>query len=279
MKNTLLTFLFSAISFCALAQAFPPFSEKTFNDMMSRYQKETAQFLKTQTAPDFIFVGTDNAVMTTKELLELAESSIFLTNEFSNLKIRQYGNMAIVTGTWAHSHQLKQDKNIILAFKELVTEVFVTQSAKWMYVSHQSSTIIAPKADEEAVIKKVIEKETQSFIDRDAAAMIACHGNQPYSLLLVTESGNVHYNTNEKTNQPAALQGFIKTLGKPDGSSFKNTGYKIQVNGTSAFAYYDEITTAKDGKIAHFHEVRYLEKIGNDWKIIYVGGVQDEPKK
>jgi nitrogen fixation protein FixH len=141
-----------------------------------------------------------------------------------------------------------------------------------------TNLVFAQNADEMA-IKTVIEKETQSFNDRDAATMIACHANQPYALMLVTENGNVHYSTNEKNNQPEGLQGLISSLGAPNGDSFKNMNYNIRVNGTAAFAYFDQVATSKAGKTQHFHEVRYLEKFGNDWKIIYVGAVQDEPKK
>ena len=52
----------------------------------------------------------------------------------------------------------------------------------------------AQSKDEEA-IKAVCEKETQSWNNRDAEGMISCHANKPYSLMLVAESGNVHYTT------------------------------------------------------------------------------------
>jgi Domain of unknown function (DUF4440) len=261
MKNTLITFLFSVISLCALAQAFPPFSEKTFNDMMGSYQKETAQFLKTQTAPDFIFVGTDNAVMTTKELLGLAEAADFLTNEFSNLKIRQYGNMAIVTGTWSHSHQLKQDKRVILAFKELVTEVFVTQSGKWMYVSHQSSTIVTPKADDEAAIKKAIENESSQFhINPDRNVFL-----QSWNMVdgtTISYSGKGGMTTLSGKDMKAAAEKGVIPKANGEVTTFSN--YLVRANGNIGWATFDQ-TSAK-GIVTH--EFRCMEKVGNDWKIV-----------
>ena len=60
---------------------------------------------------------------------------------------------------------------------------------------------------------------------------------------------------------------------KPDGATFSNTGYVIHINQNFAFVYYDQTNTTKDGSKNYAHEVRNLEKINGEWKLIYVGGV------
>jgi hypothetical protein len=132
--------------------------------------------------------------------------------------------------------------------------------------------------DEEA-IKAVCEKETQSWNNRDAEGMISCHANKPYSLMLVAESGNVHYTTAKSSeDSEKSVKELVKMMGQPNGETFINLGYVIHINGTSAFVYYDQIVTTKDGTKTNFHEVRNLEKMDGSWKIIYVGAVGYKPE-
>lgn len=132
---------------------------------------------------------------------------------------------------------------------------------------------------DEAAIKAVCEKETQSFNNRDADGMLSSHANKPYSLMLVAESGNVHYTTakSERENEKS-IKELVKMMGPPNGETFLNSGYVIHVNGASAFTYYDQVVTTKDGTKTNFHEVRNLEKLDGKWKIVYVGAVKFNPE-
>jgi hypothetical protein len=129
--------------------------------------------------------------------------------------------------------------------------------------------------NDEAAIRAVCEKETQSWNNRDAEGMISCHANTSYSLLLVVENGNVHYITAKSdVDSEKSIRDLVKIMGEPSGDTFLNYGYVIHINGSSAFAYYDEKVKAEDGKETNFHEVRNLEKMDGKWKIIYVGAVE-----
>jgi hypothetical protein len=135
------------------------------------------------------------------------------------------------------------------------------------------------QSKEEEAIKTVCEKETQSFNNRDADGMISCHANKPYSLMLVAESGNVHYTTAKSTSDSEkSIKDLMAMMGPPNGETFLNTGYVVHINGTSAFTYFDQEVTAKDGTKTNFHEVRNLEKMDGKWKIIYVGAVGFKPE-
>lgn len=132
--------------------------------------------------------------------------------------------------------------------------------------------------DEEA-IKAVCMKETQSFINRDADGMVACHVNKPYSLMLVAESGNVHRMTAKSdAENEKSMRELITTMGPPNGETFVNSGYVVHINGMSAFTYYDQVITTKDGIKTNTHEVRNLEKMDGKWKIFYVGAVKFNPE-
>ena len=66
--RTLITFLLSAISLFATAQTF---NKKTFKDMMTRFGKAPAQYLKTEAVPDFMLVSTNGHVFNIESLLAL----------------------------------------------------------------------------------------------------------------------------------------------------------------------------------------------------------------
>jgi ketosteroid isomerase-like protein len=277
MKTIHITILLLATSLMSFSQV--AFTEKTFNDMMGRYQKETVEFLKTETTPDFIFLGVGGEPKNREAFITFVQGSdAFLTNDFSNLKIRQYGNTAILTGLWNHSHRLKHDNNVV-SYKESVTETFINQNGKWLFASHQGGLAPMIKAEEEAAIKSVIEKETTTWNARDTEGFVSCWANVPYAVQLVAHgvaqsNSGVAFSTNEKKNLPELVKGMFAGMGKPDGSTFKSDNYVIRVNGNSAFVHYDQTNTATDNKTNTYHEVRYLEKVNSDWKIVYVGAVK-----
>lgn len=132
----------------------------------------------------------------------------------------------------------------------------------------------AQSADE-AAIKAVIERETQAYHNADAAAMIDCWANVPQSLqhgAYLTAEGKyeIFRNTNEKTDLPEKVKKGAADA-KPDGITFQNTDYVFRITGNAAFVQYEQTETDPKGTKTYAHEVRYLEKIGGQWKIIYVG--------
>lgn len=142
----------------------------------------------------------------------------------------------------------------------------------FLLVLSGSSVFGFSQTGDEAAIKSVIEKETQAFSKMDAEGMISCWANTAYAMSLVYYGSGIWRQTNEKMDLPARYRTLMK-MAKPDGSSFSNAGYVIHIGGNLAFVYYDQITTAVDGSKAFAHEVRNLEKIDGEWKLIYVGGV------
>jgi ketosteroid isomerase-like protein len=259
MKKLITTLLFSAFSLLAFAQS--TFTEKMFNDMMGRYQKETTLFLKTETSPNFIFLGSDGQTMNYEQFLAFVQGGTFITNEFTNLKIRQFDNTAIVTGIWSHSHQLKHD-NSIVSYKESVTETFAQQNGKWLLVSHQGTVAPTVKADEEAAIKAVIEKETATWRAGDIKDHADCWQPQPYSRILIAM-------TDGSTLDVAAAFMLNPTPGiMGNGGVSVNTNYRISINGNTAWSSHDQETTEKDGTKSNTLEIRMLEKINGAWKIV-----------
>jgi Domain of unknown function (DUF4440) len=260
MKKLTTTLLFTALSLLAFAQS--TFTEKIFNDMMGRYQKEAIEFLKTETTPDFLFIGVSGEAVNKQDFIAFAGgASAFPTSEFSNIKIRQYGSTSIVTGIWAHSHLLKHD-NSVVSYEESVTETFVQQNGKWLLASHQGNVAPIVKADEEAAIKAVIEKETATWRAGNIKGHADCWQAQPYSRILMSSlDGTVRDVTVAFILNPTpGIMG--------GGGNSVNTDYRISISGNTAWSSHNQETTDKDRTKSYTYEVRMLEKINRAWKIV-----------
>ena len=168
MKKTTLALLFSAISLLSFAQS--AFTEKVFNDMMVRYGKDPMQFLKTETDPSFMLVGTSGHVFDYKGITALIESMTTETSVFSDVKVRQFGTTGIATGLWEHSHKSKKDGSVT-AYKELFTYVFSDQKGKWIMVSAQHSEAPVYRVADEKQIQAGADAFIKSWNNHDFSDM------------------------------------------------------------------------------------------------------------
>jgi ketosteroid isomerase-like protein len=191
-------------------------------------------------------------------------------------KVKIYGNNAVADLEQTTTHKngsVHKEHNIVLLEKE---------ADAWKVMGYSVHGLQKDKKEDSVAVVKVIEKETQSWHDRDADGRIACVANVPYTVMLVhhgviTSNNGVAYATNEKTNAPEAIKTQTAGMGKPNGSSFKNNNYVVTIRGGTAFVSYDETTTAADGTKQYAHAVRNLERIDGLWKLTYIGGVFYKP--
>ena len=118
------------------------------------------------------------------------------------------------------------------------------------------------KIDETASIKSVIEKETAAWRAGDIKGHANCWHIQPYTRILIsTEDGTaLDISPNIIINPTPDIMG--------DKSVSVNTNYKIGVNGNNALSTHDQVTTKLDGTKLYSYEMRILEKISGEWKIV-----------
>ena len=118
------------------------------------------------------------------------------------------------------------------------------------------------KMDETSAIKAVIEKETTTWRLGDIKGHAACWHIQPYTRILVSTADGLTLDIppNIIINPTPDIMG--------DKSVSANTNYKISVNGNSAWSSHDQETTSTDGMKSHSYEMRMLEKINGQWKIV-----------
>jgi hypothetical protein len=115
---------------------------------------------------------------------------------------------------------------------------------------------------EEEAIKKLLEKESATWRSGDVKGHADCWQIQPYSRILVSTADGVTIDV-----PPAfIINPSPNSMGK--GGSSANSNYKFSINGNSAWVSHDEASTDKEGKVTYSFEMRMLEKINGDWKLV-----------
>jgi hypothetical protein len=118
------------------------------------------------------------------------------------------------------------------------------------------------QSKEEDAIKKVLEKESSTWRARDSKGHAECWHVQPYSRILVSTTKG------ETFDVPPMAMIDTKPENMGNGGFSVNTNYKMSINGTNAWVSHDEESTAKDGKKTFSYEIRLLEKIKGQWKLV-----------
>lgn len=270
-------FLFTLLTILALslgsATAQTPFTEQILNEIHQGFTTNAVQTFMDRVLPTFMMIGDDGKITDAATFKTWQERGGLAEWPNSEVKIQQSGNLAVATGITRH-----KPKGAPAAFHQRFTETYVFQNGKWMMATLHYTDIQASKADDEAAIKAVVEKETTAWNARDAATMVSCWANTDYALTAVyhgvmERNNGVYFGPNPNKNLPETVKAIVATMGKPDGSTFKNENYVIRVTGKSAFAYFDQTTTTGDGSQRNAYQIRYLEKISGDWKIVYMGSI------
>ncbi|MFN8289667.1 MAG: hypothetical protein U0U70_05400 [Chitinophagaceae bacterium] len=113
-----------------------------------------------------------------------------------------------------------------------------------------------------AAIKALLEKEAASWRSGDVKEHAACWHIQPYSRILVsTPDGHCYDVLPDNVINPAPGQ-----MGKGGSAQLLHCRYSI--SGNNAWVSHDEISTAADGTPSYSHEIRILEKIKGEWKLV-----------
>lgn len=118
------------------------------------------------------------------------------------------------------------------------------------------------KTDEAESIKKLLEKESATWRAQDSKGHTECWHIQPYSRILVSTLEGKTYDV-----LPAAMID-TKPEAMGNGGFAVQTNYKMSINGDTAWVSHDEESTSKEGKKTLSYEIRMLEKINNQWKLV-----------
>lgn len=115
--------------------------------------------------------------------------------------------------------------------------------------------------DESAAIIQVLEKESATWRSGDVAAHAACWQIQPYSKILVSTTDGATIDV-----PPTAMVEPSASMGK--GGASVNSNYKMSIHGDNAWVSHQEVSTSPDGVNTYSYEIRILEKINGQWKLV-----------
>jgi hypothetical protein len=111
-------------------------------------------------------------------------------------------------------------------------------------------------------IYQLLEKEAATWRAGDVKAHADCWVIRPYSRILISTGDGRVIDLDPKImiNPPANLLG--------NGGKAIISKLKLSINGTSAWVSHDEESIAKDGQSNFTYEVRFLEKVEGQWKLV-----------
>ena len=115
--------------------------------------------------------------------------------------------------------------------------------------------------DDTAAIKHLLEKEAATWRAGDVAGHAACWHLQPYSRVLVSTTDGQALDI-----PPAQMLASSSAMGQ--GGAAVNTNYKLHVAGNTAWVSHDEESTARNGQKTYSYELRLLEKLDGQWKLV-----------
>lgn len=110
-------------------------------------------------------------------------------------------------------------------------------------------------------IKTVLEKESSTWRSGDAVAHASCWHIQPYSRILISTPQGATYDV-----PPQNMVNIALPMGH--GGSSKNSNYKMSINSKTAWVSHNEVSLSTTGEKTYTYEIRMLEKIKNEWKIV-----------
>jgi TolB protein len=132
---------------------------------------------------------------------------------------------------------------------------------------------LGQSAKDSLAIIQLLEKEGATWRMGDAKSHAECWAVKPNGRVLIsTTDGRVLDIPSDRiANAPASMM---------NGGGFSiHSNYKMSIGNTSAWVIHDEVSIGKDGKETLSHEVRMLETIKGQWKLIGQSLHQYNPEK
>jgi hypothetical protein len=115
---------------------------------------------------------------------------------------------------------------------------------------------------EEIAIKKLLEKESATWRAKDVEGHKDCWYIQPYSRILVSLPDG------KTIDVPPISKQIMKPENMGNGGFAVHSNYKMNINKNNAWVSHDELSTDAEGKRTWSYEIRLLEKIKGQWKLV-----------
>lgn len=261
MKNYTLTFLFSVISFCCLAQT--PFTEQTLLDMNKRMMQDFPKFMSEEVSPEYTFTTEDGAVIAYQTMKDFKIKVLEWNTH--DLKIKQIGNAAIVRGINKNSIQ-SATSGVIRNYNLQFIYTYEYKNGKWLWFSSHHIYNNRSNEDEEAAIKKLLDDVDFAFNNGDKDGVINAWKNDPKISFIGSGAGG------ELNLIAQDFEGLKKTITqyvvKPTGAKGIKSNHRFMFKGNIAIVEFDQENIRANGAKGYSHNINIFEKVGDSWKVI-----------
>lgn len=128
-------------------------------------------------------------------------------------------------------------------------------------------------AQDSLAIVRVLEKEGMAWRKADKKSFMECWEVRPNGRITnsMADGKTRDSHPNMLTNLPESIMG--------GGGFAVHSNYKMSIGGNTAWVSHDEVSINKEGKETHSIEVRLLEKIQGEWKLVGQSGHFYNPEK
>lgn len=120
----------------------------------------------------------------------------------------------------------------------------------------------AQSVNDTTAIKQLLDKESATWRSGDTKAHADCWHIQPYSKVLVSTADG------KALDIPPSVMLAPPAGSMGGGGSSERSHYLFSVYTDNAWVSHDEISVAANGAKSYSHEMRMLEKMNGEWKLV-----------
>ena len=157
--------------------------------------------------------------------------------------------------------QTETVRNITLVLSH-TNSIFMKQAGLLFLSLFAMAAANAQNNNDTIAIKQLLAKEAATWRSGDIKAHAACWQIQPYSETTVSTPDGKSFVV------PASVMANLTTNVGGKGGYAIASNFNFSIHGNDAWVSHDEVSTAADSTKSYSHELRILEKINGEWKLV-----------
>lgn len=148
-----------------------------------------------------------------------------------------------------------------------LTLLLIMLMASLAFSQNKKEKSSSPSVNDEAIIKSIIEKETKAFFEIDEKSWASYWAHEPYVFWSFADTTDVNSFSGWKEISEG-FASYFKTS-KPSSAKISRDWHYIRIQGTMAYIRFTQHVRDESLRPPQA-EVRVMEKIRGEWKIICV---------
>ena len=202
----------------------PPFTEKTLTDMRQRMISNWDNYIKDEVSPDYVMQGHVGQTCDKTCIAELNKSATLLEWPMEQIKIKQIGNVALVTGI-SHHVALFKKSNTKVQNNQRFTDTYEYKNGKWLWLSAHFTDIAPP-----AFTEQMVHDFNKKWVENPDKLM-----DESYSPNYVYSDRNGSVRTVEQLKKTNSTVKFLNW--ETSDINIKQNGTLATVTGISKYSY------------------------------------------